>query len=103
MRMDSHVCPDYAVPPSYDSLLGKLIVWAPTWEKAIEHMKRALDDTIITGVPTTIKYRKLILNIEDFRNGKVDTAFIPKHEEELAVPQNTGAETPAKELSKATA
>ncbi|GFZ02556.1 acetyl Co-enzyme a carboxylase biotin carboxylase subunit [Actinidia rufa] len=84
VRMDSHVYPDYVVPPSYDSLLGKLIVWAPTREKAIERMKRALDDTIITGVPTTIDYHKLILEIEDFKNGKVDTAFIPKHEEELA-------------------
>lgn len=86
VRMDSHIYPDYVVPPSYDSLLGKLIVWAPTREKAIERMKRALDDTIITGVPTTIDYHKLILDIEDFKKGIVDTAFIPKHEEELAVP-----------------
>ncbi|PSS24398.1 Biotin carboxylase [Actinidia chinensis var. chinensis] len=86
VRMDSHIYPDYVVPPSYDSLLGKLIVWAPTREKAIERMKRALNDTIITGVPTTIEYHKLILDIEDFKNGKVDTAFIPKHEEELAEP-----------------
>ncbi|XP_047308158.1 biotin carboxylase 1, chloroplastic-like [Impatiens glandulifera] len=87
VRMDSHVYSDYVVPPSYDSLLGKLIVWAPTRERAIERMKRALNDTIITGVPTTIDYHKLILDVEDFRNGKVDTAFIPKHESELAVPQ----------------
>lgn len=87
VRMDSHVYPDYVVPPSYDSLLGKLIVWAPTRERAIERMKRALNDTIITGVPTTIEYHKLILDIEDFKNGNVDTAFIPKHEEELAPPQ----------------
>nr|ASZ00184.1 biotin carboxylase subunit 1 [Geranium maderense] len=86
VRMDSHIYPDYVVPPSYDSLLGKLIVWAPTREKAIERMKRALEDTTITGVPTTINYHKLILDIEDFRTGNVDTAFIPKHEEELREP-----------------
>ncbi|XP_042056563.1 biotin carboxylase 2, chloroplastic-like [Salvia splendens] len=86
VRMDSHVYPDYVVPPSYDSLLGKLIVWGPTRERAIERMKRALNDTIITGVPTTIDYHKLILEVEDFKTGKVDTAFIPKHEEELAAP-----------------
>ncbi|KAL6543938.1 hypothetical protein OROGR_010435 [Orobanche gracilis] len=86
VRMDSHVYPDYVVPPSYDSLLGKLIVWAPTRERAIQRMKRALNDTIITGVPTTIDYHKIILDIEDFKNGKVDTAFIPKHEQELAAP-----------------
>ncbi|CAL5431879.1 unnamed protein product [Camellia sinensis] len=103
VRMDSHVYPDYVVPPSYDSLLGKLVVWAPTRERAIERMKRALNDTIITGVPTTIDYHKLILDVEDFKNGKVDTAFIPKHEQELAAPQKMVPATPAKELTKATA
>eukprot|EP00897_Mesotaenium_endlicherianum_P000468 jgi/Mesen1/10421/ME000082S09934 len=86
VRMDSHVYADYLVPPSYDSLLGKLIVWAPTREKAIERMKRALDDTIISGIPTTVDYHKLILDIQDFKDGKVDTAFIVKHEEELRTP-----------------
>ncbi|KAH9624571.1 hypothetical protein KSS87_003903 [Heliosperma pusillum] len=96
VRMDSHVYPGYVVPPSYDSLLGKLIVWAPTREKAIARMKRALEDTIITGVPTTIEYHKLILDVEDFKNGKVDTAFIPKHEQELAEPQHVVRATPDK-------
>lgn len=88
VRMDSHVYTDYVVPPNYDSLLGKLIVWAPTREKAIERMRRALKDTVITGIPTTIDYHKLILEIEDFKNGIVDTAFIQKHEDELAEPHN---------------
>ncbi|MCO5577678.1 hypothetical protein L7F22_031509 [Adiantum nelumboides] len=50
VRMDSHIYSDYVVPPSYDSLLGKLIVWAPTRERAISRMLRALNDTIITGL-----------------------------------------------------
>jgi acetyl-CoA carboxylase biotin carboxylase subunit len=95
VRMDSHIYTDYVVPPSYDSLLGKLIVWAPTREKAIERMKRALNDTIITGIPTTIDYHKLILNIQDFKDGIVDTAFIPKHEDELQAPS---AMVPVKEI-----
>ncbi|KAH9805565.1 Biotin carboxylase [Citrus sinensis] len=103
VRMDSHVYPDYVVPPSYDSLLGKLIVWAPTREKAIERMKRALNDTIITGVPTTIEYHKLILDVEDFKNGKVDTAFIPKHEQELQAPQKIVLATTPNEMAGATA
>ncbi|GJP32423.1 hypothetical protein CLOM_g17014, partial [Closterium sp. NIES-68] len=86
VRMDSHIYNDYLVPPSYDSLLGKLIVWAPTRERAIERMKRALHDTIITGVPTTIDFHKLILEVPEFKAGKVDTSFIAKHEDELAVP-----------------
>lgn len=85
-RMDSHVYVDYLVPPSYDSLLGKLIVWAPTREKAIKRMKRALNDTIIQGIPTTMDYHKLILDIQDFKDGNIDTAFIVKHEEELSTP-----------------
>ncbi|GAB2214029.1 hypothetical protein Droror1_Dr00018361 [Drosera rotundifolia] len=97
VRMDSHVYPGYVVPPSYDSLLGKLIVWGPTREKAIARMRRALDDTVIAGVPTTIEYHKLILDVEDFKNGKVDTAFIPKHEEELAAPEQA---VPAKNIAK---
>lgn len=102
VRMDSHIYSDYVVPPSYDSLLGKLIVWAPTRERAIARMKRALDDTIITGIPTTIDYHKLILEVEDFKNGKVDTAFIPKHEKEL-VKVTAPVVAPKKEVAKALA
>ncbi|KMZ73364.1 hypothetical protein ZOSMA_14G01290 [Zostera marina] len=61
-------------------------------------MKRALNDTIITGVPTTIDYHKLILEIEDFKTGNVDTAFIQKHEEELSEPQDMVVSTPVTEL-----
>ncbi|PON79904.1 Pyruvate carboxylase [Trema orientale] len=103
VRMDSHVYPDYVVPPSYDSLLGKLIVWAPTREKAIERMKRALDDTIITGGSYYHRIPQTYPRYRDFKNGKVDTAFIPKHEQELAEPQKIVRATPAKELTTATA
>ncbi|KAL1568743.1 biotin carboxylase 2, chloroplastic-like [Salvia divinorum] len=64
-------------------------------------MKRALNETTITGVPTTIEYHKLALEIEDFKNGKVDTAFIPKHEQELAEPQPTEPTEALKELARA--
>lgn len=104
VRMDSHIYTDYVVPPSYDSLLGKLIVWAPTREKAIERMKRALNDTIITGVPTTIDYHKLILDVQDFKDGKVDTAFIPKHEDDLQAPPSFAAlSAPVKETANSAA
>lgn len=86
VRMDSHLYVDYLVPPNYDSLLGKLIVWAPTREKAIERMKRALNDTVISGVPTTMDYHKLILDVKEFREGIIDTGFIVKHEQELSTP-----------------
>lgn len=74
------------VPPNYDSLLGKLIVWGENRTQAIERMKRALDETVIAGVPTTIPYHKLILDNPDFRKGDVDTGFIAKHQDELSTP-----------------
>ena len=85
-RMDSHIYPGYLVPPNYDSLLGKLIVWGPDREAAIVRMQRALGDTIISGVPTTIPYHKNILLTDAFRQGDVDTGFIQKYQEELSEP-----------------
>lgn len=86
VRMDSHLYPDYLVPPNYDSLLGKLIVWGEDREKAINRMQRALDETIITGVPTTGPFHKLILGTDAFKAGDVDTSFIVKHADELREP-----------------
>ncbi len=74
------------VPPNYDSLLGKLIVWAEDQPSAINRMRRALNELVISGVPTTIQYHTMILDIENFQKGIVDTGFIPKHAEELKEP-----------------
>ncbi|KAL3140043.1 Chromatin assembly factor 1 subunit, variant 2 [Trebouxia sp. C0009 RCD-2024] len=86
VRMDSHLYPDYLVPPNYDSLLGKLIVWAEDRPSAINRMRRALNELVISGVPTTIQYHTMILDLEDFQKGNVDTGFIPSHAEELKEP-----------------
>ncbi|KAI8472091.1 MAG: carbamoyl-phosphate synthase L chain, ATP binding domain-containing protein [Monoraphidium minutum] len=86
VRMDSHLYPDYLVPPNYDSLLGKLIVWAEDRDQAIGRMLRALDETVIVGVPTTMPFHKLILDHPAFRAGDVDTGFIPKYQDELTTP-----------------
>jgi acetyl-CoA carboxylase biotin carboxylase subunit len=86
VRMDSHLYPDYLVPPNYDSLLGKLIVWGEDRDQAISRMKRALEECVISGVPTTIVYHTMILDNADFKKGDVDTGFIPKHADELSSP-----------------
>jgi hypothetical protein len=67
VRMDSHLYPGYLVPPNYDSLLGKLIVWGEDRNAAIARMLRALDETVIVGVPTTGPFHKLILQHEAFK------------------------------------
>lgn len=79
VRMDSHVYTDYEIPPYYDSLIGKLIVWAPTREAAIRRMKRALRECAITGVTTTISFHQKILETPAFLEGDVYTNFIEQH------------------------
>lgn len=76
VRMDSHVYTDYEIPPYYDSLIGKLIVWGPNRDAAIKRMKRALRECAITGVPTTIGFHQKILETPAFLKGEVYTNFV---------------------------
>ncbi|PHV63842.1 acetyl-CoA carboxylase biotin carboxylase subunit [Cyanobacterium aponinum] len=79
VRMDSFVYPDYEIPPYYDSLIGKLIVWGEDRETAIKRMKRALRECAITGVQTTINFHQKILNNPEFLAGNVYTNFIEQN------------------------
>ncbi len=79
VRMDSHAYPDYNIPPYYDSLIAKLIVWGPNRAAAIRRMQRALGECAITGIPTTIPFHQKILKQEAFLKGEVYTDFIEKH------------------------
>ena len=76
VRIDSHVYTDYEIPPYYDSLIGKLIVWGPNREAAIRRMKRALRECAITGLPTTIGFHQRILETPEFLAGEVYTNFV---------------------------
>jgi acetyl-CoA carboxylase, biotin carboxylase subunit len=76
VRIDSHVYPDYEIPPYYDSLIGKLIVWGPDRPTAIARMQRALQECAITGVPTTISFHQKILAHPEFQKGLVYTNFV---------------------------
>lgn len=76
VRMDSHVYTDYVIPPYYDSLIGKLIVWGPTRSAAIVRMRRALRECAITGLPTTISFHQKILESPDFIRGDIYTNFV---------------------------
>jgi acetyl-CoA carboxylase, biotin carboxylase subunit len=79
VRMDSHVYTDYEIPPYYDSLIGKLIVWGENRDVAIKRMRRALRECAITGVPTTIEFHQRILETPAFLNGEIYTNFIAEH------------------------
>ncbi len=78
VRVDSHVYAGYRMPPNYDSLLGKIIVWAPSREQAIARMERALRETVIEGVKTTVPFHLKVLDNAFFRRGDVYTNFIAR-------------------------
>ncbi|MFN9071662.1 MAG: acetyl-CoA carboxylase biotin carboxylase subunit [Cyanobacteriota bacterium] len=76
VRVDSHVDTGYDIPPFYDSLIGKLIVWAPTREIALRRLRRALSEWAVTGIPTTIEFHLALLEREEFQKGQVYTKFV---------------------------
>ncbi|HBT95319.1 MAG TPA: acetyl-CoA carboxylase biotin carboxylase subunit, partial [Coriobacteriia bacterium] len=84
VRVDTHVYPGYAVPPTYDSLIAKLIVWGSTREEAIARGKRALDEFKVEGIKTTIPFHKKALCEPDFVEGSVYTDYIATHEHLIA-------------------
>ncbi len=78
VRFDSHVHAGYAVPPYYDSMIGKLIVHQPTRRAAIACMKRALEELKIEGIPTTVPFHREILRHSAFVDGEIDTSFVER-------------------------
>jgi acetyl-CoA carboxylase, biotin carboxylase subunit len=78
VRVDTHMYAGYRVPPFYDSLLMKLIVHASTRDEAIARMRRALSETVIEGVHTTIPFLQTVMEHPDFAAGDVDTKFLER-------------------------
>ncbi|AFM01245.1 MULTISPECIES: acetyl-CoA carboxylase biotin carboxylase subunit [Desulfitobacterium] len=78
VRVDSAAYQGYTIPPYYDSMIGKLIVWGADREEAIQRMKRALEEFYIEGVHTTIPFHLKVLDNAFFRRGEVYTNFIQR-------------------------
>jgi len=76
VRVDSHLYPGYVIPPYYDALLAKLIVWAPTRPEAIVKASRALKEFEIGGLKTTIPFHQQVLANAYFRRGDIATSFV---------------------------
>ena len=76
VRVDTHLRAGDVIPPTYDSLMAKLIVWGDTREEAIARGKRALDEFVIEGVATTIPFHRRVLDNATFNSGMVYTDFI---------------------------
>lgn len=78
MRFDTALYQDYFVPPFYDSMMGKLIVYAKTREEAIRKMQAALCELVIEGVEHNSELQMDILSDEEFKSGRYYTNFMSK-------------------------
>ena len=75
-RVDSHVYAGYTIPPTYDSMIGKLITHGKDRREAMDKMSRALSEYMITGITTTIAFEQAILQDPNFRRGTYSTGFL---------------------------
>jgi len=75
-RVDSAVYQGYTISPYYDSMIAKIICFGLTRDEAIGRMRRALEETVIDGVDTTIGFHMAILNDPRFIEGGVSTKFL---------------------------
>lgn len=84
VRVDSAVYAGYEIPPYYDSMIAKLIVYGKSRQEAIAIMRRALGEFIIEGVSTNIDFQYDLVNSEEFLTGTYDTKYVEKFIEELS-------------------
>jgi acetyl-CoA carboxylase biotin carboxylase subunit len=79
IRVDTHLYQGCVIPEAFDSLLAKLIVWAPTRQEAAARMRRALSEFRIGGIPTTIPFHMQVFSHPSFLKGDLSTHFIEEH------------------------
>jgi pyruvate carboxylase subunit A len=99
VRTDTAIFSGYTIPPYYDSMCAKITVWALDWNEVLNRARRALQDTGVYGVKTTIPYYLEVLNVDEFRSGRFDTGFVEEHPELV----NYKTSRPARELAAVTA
>ena len=78
VRVDSHLYSGYVMPPYYDSLLAKVIAYGDTREEAVARMERALHETVVTGVKTTIPFQQFLLHDQEYREGRASLDFVER-------------------------
>ncbi|MFC5590479.1 acetyl-CoA carboxylase biotin carboxylase subunit [Sporosarcina soli] len=83
VRIDSAVYPGYEIPPFYDSMVAKVIVWGKDRQEAISRMKRALEEFVVTGIETTIPFHMQLMEHEKFKEGNFNTKFLELHDLEI--------------------
>ncbi len=78
IRMDSHLYPGYEVPPYYDSLLGKLVVWGPDRATAIARSRVALDEIVVDGIATNVPFHRAVLRDPTYLEGRFTTNLLDR-------------------------
>ena len=99
VRIDSSLYEGYAIPPNYDSMIGKLIVSALTWEGVVKKARRALDEYNIDGLKTNISLHREIVRDEDFKEGKFNTGFLDKKMDVFNLSAKSSLEEEEKKIS----
>ena len=76
VRLDTHACAGYLVPPFYDSMIGKLIVSGADRAQALDRLKAAIDSFRLTGPKTTLPLAAFIVSHPDFRDNRITTRWL---------------------------
>lgn len=100
VRVDAIAKKGWTIPSEYDSLIAKLIVWDETRERAIAKSRRALDEYLVKGVPTTIAFHRWAIDQDDFKNGDYSTKFISKNFKPEFLPETEDLSDKVKEVKE---
>ena len=90
VRDDSGTYEGSEVPSHYDPMVSKLCVWAPTRAMAVQRMRRALEEYVVTGIKTSVPFHLRVMSHPAFVEGEYDTGYIAENEEALLQPPSLG-------------
>jgi acetyl-CoA carboxylase biotin carboxylase subunit len=76
VRVDSHLYSGYTVPPYYDSMVAKIICWGRDRSESVARMRRALEETVVDGIDTTLPFHLRVLDDEAFQKGNIHTGYL---------------------------
>jgi acetyl-CoA/propionyl-CoA carboxylase biotin carboxyl carrier protein len=95
VRVDSAAYPGWTIPPDYDSLIAKLIVWAPTRAEAIARLRRAIDEYVVEGVPTTLPLLRALCDLPAVSDASYGTATLERFAASFTPVARNGLHLPA--------
>jgi len=99
VRIDSSLYEGYEIPPYYDSMIGKLIVWALDWDGAVKKARRALDEYNIDGLKSNISLHREIVRDDDFKEGNFSTGFLDTKMDQFNLSAKSSLEDEEKKIT----